>query len=59
MHIADNEESVIARELRSLTTLAELGLYQKGKPWETLSVVIALLSHPNSWIRSGTDTPPR
>jgi phosphoinositide-3-kinase regulatory subunit 4 len=50
---ADNEENVIARELSSLSTLAELGLYQKHRMWELLSVVIALLAHPNVWIRSG------
>ena len=51
-NIADIEETVMARELNSLSTLAELGLYQKSRLWETLSVVITLICHPNIWIRS-------
>jgi phosphoinositide-3-kinase regulatory subunit 4 len=50
--LADNEESVIARELGALSTLAQLGLYQRARLWETLAIVIPLLCHPNLWIRS-------
>lgn len=49
----DLEESVVARQLNSLSTLAELGLYQKPKLWRTLSAVVPLLAHPNTWIRTG------
>lgn len=39
--------------LNSLTSLADLGLFQKMKLWELVGIVWPLLCHPNEWIRNG------
>lgn len=39
--------------LNSLTSLADLGLFQKMKLWELVGIVWPLLCHPNEWIRYG------
>jgi hypothetical protein len=50
----DSEESVVAKVLGSLRTLAELGLFPRMRVWELMSATLALLYHPNIWIRQGT-----
>jgi len=50
----DVEESVVARVLAALTSLCELGLFQKMRIWELMSANLGFLYHPNSWIRQGT-----
>lgn len=50
----DIEESVVARVLAALTSLCELGLFQKMRIWELMSANLGFLYHPNSWIRQGT-----
>ena len=47
------EESVVARVLAALTSLCELGLFQKMKIWELMSATLGFLYHPNAWIRQG------
>lgn len=50
---SDVEESVVARVLAALTSLCELGLFQKMRIWELMSANLGFLYHPNSWIRQG------
>ncbi|KAL4072222.1 hypothetical protein J3A83DRAFT_4372222 [Scleroderma citrinum] len=51
--LSDVEESVVARVLSALTSLCELGLFQKMRIWELLSATLSFLYHPNVWIRQG------
>lgn len=51
VHFADSEESVVAKVLSSLRNLAELGLFPRMRAWELMSATLALLYHPNVWIR--------
>ena len=49
----DVEEAVVARVLGALTSLCELGLFQKMRIWELMSATLGFLYHPNVWIRQG------
>lgn len=49
----DVEETVVAKVLSSLTSLAELGLFHKLRIWELMSAATGFLYHPNVWIRQG------
>ncbi|OBZ66825.1 putative serine/threonine-protein kinase VPS15 [Grifola frondosa] len=51
--LSDVEESVVAKVLASLTSLCELGLFQKMRIWELMSATLGFLYHPNIWIRQG------
>ncbi|KAI7887760.1 armadillo-type protein [Mucor mucedo] len=51
--LTDAEEFVVEKVLNSLTSLADLGLFQKMKLWELVGIVWPLLCHPNEWIRNG------
>ncbi|KAI0267262.1 hypothetical protein BC834DRAFT_870444 [Gloeopeniophorella convolvens] len=51
--LSDVEESVVARVLNALTSLCELGLFQKMRIWELMSANLGFLYHPNVWIRQG------
>ncbi|KAJ7835392.1 hypothetical protein B0H14DRAFT_2796790 [Mycena olivaceomarginata] len=51
--IPDVEETVVAKVLASLTSLCELGLFQKMRIWELMSATLGFLYHPNMWIRQG------
>ncbi|KAH9994556.1 ARM repeat-containing protein [Russula compacta] len=51
--LSDIEESVVARVLAALTSLCELGLFQKMRIWELMSANLGFLYHPNAWIRQG------
>ncbi|KAI0058381.1 ARM repeat-containing protein [Artomyces pyxidatus] len=51
--LSDVEESVVARVLAALTSLCELGLFQKMRIWELMSATLGFLYHPNVWIRQG------
>lgn len=50
---SDVEETVVAKVLASLTSLCELGLFQKMRIWELMSATLGFLYHPNMWIRQG------
>jgi len=52
-HVIDVEESVVAKVLVALTSLCELGLFQKMRIWELMSATLGFLYHPNIWIRQG------
>lgn len=47
------EETVVAKVLSALTSLADLGLFQKLRVWELMSAATGFLYHPNIWIREG------
>ncbi|KAG5639727.1 hypothetical protein H0H81_000007 [Sphagnurus paluster] len=49
--LSDVEESVVAKVLATLTSLCELGLFQKMRIWELMSATLGFLYHPNIWIR--------
>ncbi|KAF5350674.1 hypothetical protein D9756_008730 [Leucocoprinus leucothites] len=51
--LSDVEETVVARVLAALTSLCELGLFQKMRIWELMSATLGFLYHPNVWIRQG------
>lgn len=52
--MVDSEESVVARVVSSLTSLASLGLLPRLRLWDVFSAVRGFLCHPNDWIRQGT-----
>ncbi|CAG8494901.1 36188_t:CDS:10, partial [Racocetra persica] len=52
--LSDAEEFVVEKVLNSLTSLAELGLFQKMKLWELIAIVLPLMCHPGIYIRYGT-----
>ena len=52
----DAEETNVAKVLSTLTTLSELGLFQKMRLWELMSSTLPLMYHPNSWIRQSKPT---
>jgi len=49
--LADPEEFVVEKVLRSLASMAELGLFQRSKTSELVDVVGRFTMHPNIWIR--------
>lgn len=49
--LTDPEEFVIASVLRSLASMAELGLFQRSRTWELVDIVGRFTMHPNMWIR--------
>lgn len=51
--LSDVEETVVAKVLGTLTSLCELGLFQKMRIWELMSATLGFLYHPNMWIRQG------
>ncbi|KAH7910911.1 hypothetical protein BJ138DRAFT_1126480 [Hygrophoropsis aurantiaca] len=51
--LSDVEETVIARVLAALTSLCEVGLFQKMRIWELMSATLGFFYHPNVWIRQG------
>ncbi|RDB23837.1 Serine/threonine-protein kinase ppk19 [Hypsizygus marmoreus] len=52
--LSDVEETVVAKVLATLTSLCELGLFQKMRIWELMSATLGFLYHPNEWIRQGS-----
>ena len=52
--LTDPEEFVVERVLRSLSSMAHLGLFQRSKAWELIDVVGRFTMHPNLWIREAT-----
>ncbi|SAM00828.1 hypothetical protein [Absidia glauca] len=51
--LTDAEEFVVEKVLNSLTSLADLGLFQKMKLWELVGIISPLVCHPSMWIRHG------
>ncbi|KAI8391462.1 uncharacterized protein BYT42DRAFT_602293 [Radiomyces spectabilis] len=51
--LTDAEEFVVEKVLTSLTSLGDLGLFQKMKLWELIAIIAPLTCHPSVWIRYG------
>ncbi|KAI7154672.1 protein kinase WD40 [Hortaea werneckii] len=49
--LADPQDFVVEQALRSLASMAELGLLQRSKTWELIDVVARFELHPNVWIK--------
>jgi phosphoinositide-3-kinase regulatory subunit 4 len=54
----DEEEFIIAKSLRALTTLVELQLVNAVGVLEIARKAAPMLCHPSAWIRFGTACPP-
>ena len=52
--LTDPEEFVVERVLRSLSSMANLGLFQRSRIWELVDIVGRFTMHPNLWIREAT-----
>ncbi|KAI9750866.1 MAG: hypothetical protein M4579_006272 [Chaenotheca gracillima] len=49
--MTDPEEFVVEKVLRSIASMAELGLFSRPRTWELIGIVIRFTMHPNIWIR--------
>lgn len=49
--ITDSEDSVADRALRSLTSMANLGLFTRPTVLDLLNTIIPFFAHPNIWLR--------
>ncbi|KAH8700818.1 hypothetical protein BGW36DRAFT_375073 [Talaromyces proteolyticus] len=49
--MTDAEDFVVERVIRSMTAMADLGLFQRSTTWELLHIVVRFFPHPNGWIR--------
>lgn len=49
--LTDPEEFVVEKVIRALSSMAELGLFQRSKTWELVDIVARLTMHPNLWVR--------
>ena len=49
--LPDTEEAVLVSILRSLATMASLGLFQKGTTSSLIDLVGRFSMHPNQWVR--------
>jgi phosphoinositide-3-kinase regulatory subunit 4 len=52
--ITDPQEFVVEQALRSLATMAEMGLLQRAKTWELIDTVARFGMHPNIWIKEAS-----
>ncbi|WEW57369.1 Serine/threonine-protein kinase [Emydomyces testavorans] len=49
--MVDPEEFVVERVLRSLASMARLGLFQRSTTWDLLYIAVRFFIHPSVWIR--------
>ena len=49
--LTDPQEFVVEQALRSLASMAEMGLLQRAKTWELIDTVARFEVHPNMWIK--------
>lgn len=49
--LSDPQEPVMEQVLRSLASMAKLGLLQRAKTWELIDSIARFSMHPNLWIR--------
>ncbi|KAM0715839.1 hypothetical protein Q7P37_008353 [Cladosporium fusiforme] len=49
--LSDPQEAVVEQVLRSLASMAKLGLLQRSKTWELIDSIARFCMHPNLWIR--------
>lgn len=52
--LTDPESFVIERVIRSLASMAEIGLLQKATLFEVLIIIVRFLVHPSLWIREAS-----
>jgi len=52
--LTDPEEFVVEKVMRALSSMAELGLFQRSKTWELVDIVARLTMHPNPWVREAS-----
>ncbi|KAF2423644.1 ARM repeat-containing protein [Tothia fuscella] len=52
--LADPEEAVVEKVLRSFSAMANLGLFERSTTWELVDLVARFTMHPNSWVREAT-----
>ncbi|EPS33016.1 hypothetical protein PDE_07977 [Penicillium oxalicum 114-2] len=52
--LTEPEEFVVEKVIRSLATMAGLGLFQRLTIWDLLQMTVGFLMHPNIWIREAT-----
>ncbi|QSL65100.1 hypothetical protein MERGE_002405 [Pneumocystis wakefieldiae] len=50
--LTDTEEFVVEKVISSLTSIMELGLFQKPRIWDLLVTLLKYTLHPNVWIRT-------
>ncbi|EMR11180.1 hypothetical protein PNEG_00773 [Pneumocystis murina B123] len=50
--LIDIEEFVVEKVISSLTSIMELGLFQKPRIWDLLVTLLKYTLHPNVWIRT-------
>ena len=49
--LTDPQEFVVEQALRSLASMAEMGLLQRPKTWELIDTIARFEMHPNMWIK--------
>ena len=49
--LADPEEFVVERVIRSFSSMAQLGLFQRSMTWELVQIILRFAMHPNIWVR--------
>ncbi|KAL9625227.1 MAG: hypothetical protein Q9160_000629 [Pyrenula sp. 1 TL-2023] len=49
--LTDPEDFVVERVLRSLASMAELGLFEKATTWRLANITVRFAIHPSIWIR--------
>ncbi|SMY27531.1 unnamed protein product [Zymoseptoria tritici ST99CH_1A5] len=49
--LTDPQELVVEQALRSMASMAEMGLLQRSKIWELIDTVARFQMHPNFWIK--------
>jgi phosphoinositide-3-kinase, regulatory subunit 4 len=52
--LTDSESFVIETVMRSLASMAEIGLLQKATLYQVLAIVVRFLVHPSLWIREAS-----
>jgi len=52
--LSDSEECVVEKVLRSLATMASMGLFQRSRLWALIDLLVCFTMHPNTWIREAT-----
>ncbi|KAI5806711.1 hypothetical protein DFH27DRAFT_498379 [Peziza echinospora] len=49
--LTDPEEFVVEKVLRSMSSMAAIGLFQRSKTWELIDITARFTMHSNLWIR--------
>lgn len=49
--LTDPEDFVVEKVLRSLASMAELGLFERPTTWKLVDIIVRFTIHPSMWIR--------